>query len=168
MPDNYVDVTNRVDTWYVIFSPHTMNPSLNRWLDAATDTGCRHVYAVRRAGPGIMQVESSAFGAFCEWSPISIPDMLRICREREERVFEWGVHWTPESMAGKLESETLALDLIGTRTVKLEKLRAPVYIQPGYFSCVALVKVFLNIKEPAVQKPRELLDYLVAQSAEEV
>ena len=169
MTDRYVNVEGRVDTWYAVFSPHVANVELNRWLEASTDEGCRHVYLFRRAGPmGVMQIEATGFGAFCEYVGAGVPEILLMCKERGERVFEWGIQWDQATMKGRLESEVLAMNRQGIYEVELEKLRAPVYIRPGYFSCVALVKVFLKIADDKVLKPRELMEYIQAHGALEV
>jgi len=166
--EHVVNVLGRIDTWYVVFSPHVDPGLFNRWLRATTDEEMRHVYLVQRAGRlGINQIETSAFGAFCENHPITIPEFLLHAKRTGRRVVEWGIQWDRANMGRRLQSETLTLR-DRTTTRRLADLRAPVYIQPGYFSCVALVKVFLNIIEPTIQTPRELFGYLLAQGALEV
>ena len=164
----FLDVTGRIDTWFVIFSAGAQDQELNRWMEASTDEGCRHVYAIRAAGPGIMQVEETQFACFCEYSPVSLTAALLEAKSWGNTVIEWGVDWTPERMKGRVMSETLSMREDAGWVGGLEKLRAPVYVRSGYFSCVSLVKLFLNINNDKVLKPRELLDYLKSQGATEV
>ena len=170
MPDpHHIDVTGRLDTWYVVFSPHALDQYLNSWVKSTTDEGCRHVLVARRAGAlGVMQIEATAFGCFCEYVPVDVPQYLLDAKADGNQVFEWGIRWGADNMGRHIRSETLALDSRSNYHVDLEKLRSSVYIQPGYFSCVALVKVFLGINDDHVLKPRDLLDYLIANGAQEV
>lgn len=162
MPDDpRANVEGQVDTWYAVFSDRLVEGAHRRWIDASTEPGCRHVYLLRAAPHGTLQLEATAFGAFNEYLPHSLSRVLLAAKKRGDTVIEWGIDWTPQRMSGILQAETLRLGGHGAQERQLPGLAAPVYIQPGYFSCVVLCKVFLNIDARHVQTPGELRDYLL-------
>ena len=163
------DVSGQLDVWYCVFSPQLRTEWADvRWVEASTDEDARHCYLVRGVGGGVIQIEETRFAAFAEYVPFSLPRVLLHAKRLGSTVIEWGVLWDDERMGGAIKSETLTVGHQEPSVRDLPNIPRPVYIQPGYFSCVALCKLFLNIMAPAVQTPAELRDYMLNQGAERI